>query len=147
MVSIQYVFMLQHVCFQPTTRLRKGGKEGTAGLNVPSIVMLLYVPARVGDNANVLKKKKPRDELGFTFIGCTGSGIPKTTPVTRLNMPEKTRVVESDMDPLTARVIMSGSRVPRSPNAPEISASGERRRVSTLFRWNRLMFARNAMNL
>lgn len=77
MVSIQYVFMLQHVCFQPTTRLRKGGKEGTAGLNVPSIVMLLYVPARVGDNANVLKKKKASRRVGVYLHRLYGERDPE----------------------------------------------------------------------
>jgi hypothetical protein len=67
-----------------------------------------------------------------TFIGCTGSGIPKTTPVRIFHRPEKTKVVESDIELLTARAIMSGSRVPRSPKDPEISDKGELRKVATL---------------
>jgi hypothetical protein len=39
--------------------------------------------------------------------------------------PEKMRVVESDIELLTARAIMRGSRVPRSPNDPEISERGD----------------------
>jgi hypothetical protein len=67
-----------------------------------------------------------------TFIGCTGKGIPKATPVRIFHSPENTKVVESDIELLTARAIMSGSKVPRSPNDPEISDKGELRKVATL---------------
>ncbi len=80
-------------------------------------------------------------------MGCTGRGIPNTTPVAMLKKPEKTSVVEREMEPFTASVIMSGSNVPRSPSAPEISASGELRRVATLLRWKRLMFEEKVMVL
>lgn len=80
-------------------------------------------------------------------MGCTGRGIPNTTPVAMLKNPEKTRVVESAMDPFTASVIMRGSKVPRSPSAPEISASGELRIVATLLRWKRFMLEMNDMAL
>lgn len=80
-----------------------------------------------------------------TFIGCTGKGIPNTAPVTMLKTPEKTSVVEREMDPFTASVIMSGSNVPKSPSAPETSASGELRMVATLLRWKSLMFEMKVM--
>jgi hypothetical protein len=70
-------------------------------------------------------------------MGCTGNGMPKATPVKMFHNPEKTKVVESDIELLTARVIMSGSRVPRSPNDPEISDIGELRKVATLLAWRR----------
>ena len=47
--------------------------------------------------------------------------------------PENTRVVDNDMELLTARAIMRGSKVPRSPNDPEISDRGDLLRVATLF--------------
>jgi hypothetical protein len=50
--------------------------------------------------------------------------------------PENTRVVESDIELLTARAIMSGRRVPRSPREPEISAKGDLRKVETLLMWS-----------
>jgi hypothetical protein len=70
--------------------------------------------------------------FGNTFIGCTGSGTPKHIPVNMFHRPEKTRVVEREMELLTARAIMSGSKVPRSPNDPDISVRGLFRRVLTL---------------
>ncbi|KAL1835268.1 hypothetical protein VTK73DRAFT_5856 [Phialemonium thermophilum] len=70
-------------------------------------------------------------------MGWTGSGMPKTRPVARLDRPVRTRVADSDTEPCSDRAIISGSRVPRSPSAPEISARGERRSVSTLLRWTR----------
>lgn len=71
--------------------------------------------------------------MQFTFMGCTGNGIPKNTPVNTFHRPEKTRVVDKDMELLTARVIIKGRRVPRSPSDPDISSKGELRRVATLF--------------
>lgn len=47
--------------------------------------------------------------------------------------PEKTKVVESEIELLTARAIMSGRRVPRSPRDPEISERGEFRKAATLW--------------
>jgi hypothetical protein len=47
-------------------------------------------------------------------------------------VPEKTSVVDSDIELLTARAIISGRRVPRSPSAPEISERGALRKVATL---------------
>ena len=67
-----------------------------------------------------------------TFIGWTGRGIPKATPVKIFQKPEKTNVVDNDIELLTARAIISGSRVPRSPSDPEISDKGELRKVATL---------------
>jgi hypothetical protein len=89
--------------------------------------------------------RKRHKGVNITFIGWTGSGIPNTTPVTTLNRPEKTSVVEREIDPFAARVIISGSNVPRSPSAPETSANGELRIVSTLFREKRLIFDRNCI--
>jgi hypothetical protein len=68
-----------------------------------------------------------------TFIGWTGRGIPKSTPVNIFHKPDKTRVVDNEIELLTARAIMRGSRVPRSPNDPEISERGNFRKVATLF--------------
>lgn len=68
----------------------------------------------------------------IAFIGCTGKGIPNTTPVRIFHMPEKTRVVDSDIELLTASAIMRGRSVPRSPSDPEISERGSRRKVDTL---------------
>jgi hypothetical protein len=73
-----------------------------------------------------------RRRESFTFMGCTGSGMPKTTPVKILKIPEKTRVVPKEIELLTARAIIKGRRVPRSPKEPEISAKGDRRKVETL---------------
>jgi hypothetical protein len=67
-----------------------------------------------------------------TFIGWTGNGMPNATPVVMFQMPDKTSVVDSDIELLTARAIMSGRRVPRSPSAPEISERGALRKVATL---------------
>ena len=58
----------------------------------------------------------------ITFIGCTGSGMPKNTPVRMFHNPEMTSVLDRLMELLTASAIMRGSRVPRSPKAPETSA-------------------------
>jgi hypothetical protein len=46
--------------------------------------------------------------------------------------PEKTKVVDSDIEWLTARAIISGSRVPRSPKAPESSDKGDLLNTATL---------------
>lgn len=53
-------------------------------------------------------------------------------PVRIFHSPEKTRVLERDMEFWTARAIISGRRVPRSPRAPDISANGDLLRVSQL---------------
>jgi hypothetical protein len=34
-----------------------------------------------------------------TFMGCTGRGMPNMTPVAMLKMPEKTSVVDKEIDP------------------------------------------------
>jgi hypothetical protein len=46
-----------------------------------------------------------------------------------LHTPDKTRVVDREIEPWMARAIMSGRRVPKSPSAPDISASGDLRSV------------------
>lgn len=51
-----------------------------------------------------------------------------------LKMPVKTSVLPRSIDPCAARAIMSGSKVPRSPNDPETSAHGAARKVEKLFR-------------
>jgi hypothetical protein len=58
--------------------------------------------------------------------------MPKATPVNIFQSPENTRVVDSDMELLTARAIISGRSVPRSPSDPEISDKGELRSTATL---------------
>jgi hypothetical protein len=72
-----------------------------------------------------------------TFMGCTGRGIPKITPVRILNSPENTKVDGRLIEPCNARAIMSGSRVPRSPRAPEISATGDSKSMRRLYRLRR----------
>jgi hypothetical protein len=75
----------------------------------------------------------PKGRLDITFIGWTGKGMPKKTPVRTLKKPENTRVESRFIDPWTAKAIMSGNNVPKSPKAPETSASGDLLRVSTLW--------------
>lgn len=65
-------------------------------------------------------------------MGCTGSGIPNITPVSMFHNPENTSVVDSEIELLTASAIISGSRVPKSPRDPEISAKGRAFSVATL---------------
>lgn len=60
-------------------------------------------------------------------------------PVRMFHSPEKTRVLERDMEFWTARAIIRGRRVPRSPRAPEISAKGYLLRVSQLLALKRRM--------
>jgi hypothetical protein len=66
-------------------------------------------------------------------MGCTGRGIPKNKPVRTFHKPENTSVLDSEIELLTARVIMRGNKVPRSPSDPEISDMGDTRRAETLF--------------
>jgi len=65
-------------------------------------------------------------------MGCTVSGTPNTTPVKMFHTPEKTNVEDNDIDPFTARAIISGRSVPRSPRDPEISEIGDLRKAATL---------------
>ena len=58
--------------------------------------------------------------------------MPKNIPVNIFHKPEKTRVADSDIELFTTRATIRGSKVPRSPNEPDISESGERRKASTL---------------
>jgi hypothetical protein len=80
-------------------------------------------------------------------MGCTGKGMPNTTPVMILNRPENTRVAGRSIDPCSARAIMSGSSVPRSPRAPDISAAGLARSVRMLCRLRRPSSARNEFRI
>ncbi len=75
-------------------------------------------------------------------MGCTGRGMPNTAPVTMLKTPENTRVDDRSMEPCSARAIISGSKVPRSPRAPEISAAGDSRSVRRLCRLRRASSAK-----
>lgn len=90
-----------------------------------------------------MEEKGSEGEESVTFMGCTGRGMPKTAPVTMLKSPEKTRVDDRSIEPCRARAIMSGSRVPRSPRAPEISATGDSRSVRRLCRLRRASSDRN----
>jgi hypothetical protein len=60
----------------------------------------------------------------IAFIGCTGSGIPKDTPVNMLAAPVKSSVDGRDIEFVRTSTVNSGSSVPKSPSEPEISASG-----------------------
>jgi hypothetical protein len=60
-----------------------------------------------------------------TFIGWTGKGIPNATPVNMFQRPENTSVVDREIELLTAKAIMRGRRVPRSPRDPDISDRGD----------------------
>jgi hypothetical protein len=60
----------------------------------------------------------------IAFIGCTGNGIPNATPVAIFAIPEKTKVADKDMLFVKVRAMSKGSKVPRSPRAPESSFSG-----------------------
>ena len=85
-------------------------------------------------------KSLARATDAMAFIGCTGNGIPKAKPVNIFARPVNTRVVDRDIAGITlwedwlAKAIMRGSKVPRSPNEPEISFIGCRRKVSRLYR-------------
>lgn len=57
----------------------------------------------------------------MAFIGWTGSGMPKKTPVKMLNRPENMRVLARDIVPFEARASAMGRKVPRSPREPAIS--------------------------
>lgn len=57
--------------------------------------------------------------------------------------PENTKVDESDIDLFIARVIIIGSRVPRSPKDPEISERGDLRKVETLLALTARILVRN----
>jgi hypothetical protein len=70
--------------------------------------------------------------------------MPKTTPVMMLKRPVKTSVEARSIEPCIARAIMRGSKVPRSPRAPEISAAGDARSVRTLCRLRRASSEMNA---
>jgi hypothetical protein len=52
-------------------------------------------------------------------------------------MPEKTKVVEREIEFWRASAIINGKRVPRSPRDPEISAKDDLRSVDTLLAWMR----------
>ena len=56
--------------------------------------------------------------------------------------PENIRVAERDIDLFTAKAIVKGSKVPRSPKDPEISERGAALKVETLFAWKRRICAK-----
>lgn len=62
--------------------------------------------------------------------------LPKVTPVNMFHKPENTKVVERDIELFTARAIIRGRSVPRSPREPDISVKGEFRSVETLIVWS-----------
>ena len=68
----------------------------------------------------------------MAFIGCTGKGIPKRTPVAMFAMPVNTSVLESEIECVKVSAIMRGRRVPRSPRLPDNSERGCDRRFCTL---------------
>lgn len=54
------------------------------------------------------------------------------TPFMIFHSPENTKVADRDIEPSMAKAIISGSSVPKSPRAPEISEMGEVRNVERL---------------
>lgn len=60
----------------------------------------------------------------MAFMGCTGKGIPNATPVRILAAPVNRRVEGREMELESTRAVISGKRVPKSPNEPESSARG-----------------------
>jgi hypothetical protein len=68
----------------------------------------------------------------IAFMGCTGKGIPKATPVMILAAPVNSNVDGSDIEFVRTSAVMSGSSVPKSPKEPDSSASGCDLIVSTL---------------
>ena len=71
----------------------------------------------------------------IAFIGCTGNGMPKATPVRIFAVPVQSRVAGREIDLVMTRAVMSGRRVPRSPNDPDSSPIGSDLSVSTLCLW------------
>ena len=69
----------------------------------------------------------------MAFIGWTGKGTPNAMPVAIFAMPENTRVVEREMDPVRVSAMSRGSRVPKSPRDPDNSAKGLLRMVLRLY--------------
>lgn len=70
----------------------------------------------------------------MAFIGCTGKGMPKATPVSIFAVPVPSKVAGREMDLVITRAVISGRRVPRSPKDPDSSAIGSDLNVSTLCR-------------
>lgn len=68
-----------------------------------------------------LVKVRAMATAAMAFMGWTGRGIPKKTPVRMLKSPEKISVLERETVLLTARAMAMGRNVPRSPREPEIS--------------------------
>jgi hypothetical protein len=60
----------------------------------------------------------------MAFMGCTGSGMPKATPVRMFVAPVNRRVEGRDIEFVRTRAVISGRSVPRSPSEPESSARG-----------------------
>lgn len=71
----------------------------------------------------------------IAFIGCTGSGMPNAMPVKAFAAPVNKSVEGREMELVTTRAVISGSRVPRSPSDPETSAKGCDLSVCTLCMW------------
>jgi hypothetical protein len=63
----------------------------------------------------------------------TTSGIPKKAPLTMLEIPENSNVDVKEMLPDAARAVITGMRVPKSPNDPAISPKGSLKRVLQLY--------------
>lgn len=84
--------------------------------------MRIQPPTKIPAAAIVpFEKLRAIATAAMAFIGWTGRGIPKKTPVKILKIPEKTRVLVREMVPLMANAIAIGRNVPRSPREPEIS--------------------------
>lgn len=117
-------------CPAATTTL----KDESSRPEIAADAMALYhVRQHRGGNST----KGTRHMQEHTFMGCTGNGMPNTTPVRTLKMPENTKVDPKCTDPCAERAIISGNKVPRSPNEPEISAHGASRKVDTLCAFSR----------
>ena len=57
----------------------------------------------------------------IAFIGCTGMGIVKMSPVNRLKAPAQKSIAEKESPVINANPRIMGRKVPRSPREPESS--------------------------
>lgn len=84
--------------------------------------MKMQMPTKMPAAAMVpLLNERAMATAAMAFIGWTGSGMPKKSPVRMLHTPEKISVLDNETVLLTARAMAIGRKVPKSPREPEIS--------------------------